>query len=233
MFHLGLGLGNWPRLVSRRAAPRRDLERDLPLISNFERYQRIASFYDLLDVPFEFARYRRIRPLLFRGLGGRILDAGAGTGRNFTFYPSGAEVVAIDNSPAMLARAERKLAATAANVQLRCMDVIRLDFPAAWFDAAVASFLFCVLADELQVPALQEVGRVVKPGGIIRLLEYTRPHAGVRRALTRLWDPWISWAYGASFDRHAERRVPEAGLRLVESRFVADELIKLITACPH
>ena len=76
-------------------------------LSNFERYQRIAWAYDLLDLPFEYGRYRKIRPLLFRGLSGRILEAGVGTGRNFPFYPPGSEVVGIDLSPAMLARAER------------------------------------------------------------------------------------------------------------------------------
>ena len=55
--------------------------------SNFERYQRIAWVYDLLDLPFEHTRYRKIRPMIFAGLSGRILDAGVGTGRNFPFYP--------------------------------------------------------------------------------------------------------------------------------------------------
>jgi hypothetical protein len=64
--------------------------------SSFERYQRIAPFYDLLDLPFEYFRYRRIRPLLFREMEGRILDAGVGTGRNFAFYPRGAKIVGID-----------------------------------------------------------------------------------------------------------------------------------------
>jgi ubiquinone/menaquinone biosynthesis C-methylase UbiE len=53
-----------------------------------ERYQRIAPFYDLLDFPFEHGRYRHIRPLLFTGLSGRILDAGVGTGCNIPFYPA-------------------------------------------------------------------------------------------------------------------------------------------------
>ena len=68
-------------------------------LSNFDRYQRIAWAYDLLDLPFEYGRYRKIRPLLFRGLSGRILEAGVGTGRNFPFYPPGSEVVGIDLSP--------------------------------------------------------------------------------------------------------------------------------------
>jgi len=199
-------------------------------LSNLERYQRIAWAYDLLDLPFEYGRYRKIRPQMFHGLSGRILDAGVGTGRNFPFYPPGSQVVGIDLSPAMLARAERRRATAVAPVELRQMDVTRLDFPDRHFDAAVATFLFCVLPDELQVAGMRELARVVKPGGVIRCLEYTRPSGGLRRAMTRLWEPWAYWAYGAGFDRQTERRAPEAGLNLFEARYVHDELIKLLGA---
>jgi demethylmenaquinone methyltransferase/2-methoxy-6-polyprenyl-1,4-benzoquinol methylase len=198
--------------------------------SNFERYQRIAWVYDLLDLPFEHTRYRKIRPMIFAGLSGRILDAGVGTGRNFPFYPPGSEVVGIDLSPAMLARAERRRRAAAAKIELRPMDVTQLEFPDRSFDAAVATFLFCTLPDQLQVAGMRELGRVVKPGGIIRCLEYTRPSRGLRRLLTRVWEPWVAWAYGAGFDRQTEKHVPQAGLQLFESRFVSDELIKLLGA---
>lgn len=195
-----------------------------------ERYQRIAPLYDLLDLPFEYRRYRHLRPLLFKDINGTILDAGVGTGRNFPFYPIGAKVLGIDLSPAMLERARRRLGEARADVELREMDVTQLDFPDQHFDGAVATFLFCVLPDALQTPALAEIRRVLKPGGIVRLLEYTRPTAPFRRALTKIWEPWVHWAYGASFDRHTERYVPAAGLQLTDSRFVIADLIQLITA---
>ena len=43
------------------------------------------------------------------------------------------------------------------------MDVTHLEFPDGSFDAAVASFLFCVLPDEVQMQALREIERVLKP----------------------------------------------------------------------
>jgi len=57
----------------------------------------------------------------------------------------------------------------------------------------------------------------------------------LRRVITRFWQPWIAWAYGASFDRQTERHVPAAGLEIVESRFVLDDLLKMLTlrAAPH
>jgi ubiquinone/menaquinone biosynthesis C-methylase UbiE len=200
------------------------------ITSNLERYQRIAPFYDLLDLPFEFRRYRALRRMLFQGLSGRLLDAGVGTGRNFPFYPAGSSVVGIDISPAMLARAERRRGQSRDAIELKQMDVTELAYPAGSFDAAVSTFLFCVLPDELQVPALTELGRVVKPGGPIRLLEYVRPSGTLRRVLSRVWEPWIAWAYGAGFDRQTEKFVPRAGLELIEARFVVDDLIKLISA---
>jgi demethylmenaquinone methyltransferase/2-methoxy-6-polyprenyl-1,4-benzoquinol methylase len=196
-----------------------------------KRYERIAPFYDLLDLPFEYRRYRRIRPLLFAGLSGRILDAGVGTGRNLEFYPHGANVVGIDFSPTMLAYARRRLAFSAsASVELKEMDVTRLDFPSDSFDGAVATFLFCVLPDDQQVVALRELARVVKPNGTIRMLEYVRPQGVLRRTIAAMWEPWMVWAYGAGFDRQTEKHIPEAGLELLEARYVVDDLLKLLIA---
>jgi ubiquinone/menaquinone biosynthesis C-methylase UbiE len=198
------------------------------MTSTLERYQRIAPLYDMLDLPFEYSRYRRIRPLLFDGLSGRILDAGVGTGRSFPFYPRGASVVGIDLSSAMLVRAGHRRALSSATIELRQMDVTDLDFPPACFDAAVATFLFCVLAHDQQVPALRELRRVVRPGGTIRLLEYVRPHGRLRRLSVAVWAPWVAWAYGAGFDRDTAAHVPEAGLELLDARFVVDDLMHLL-----
>jgi ubiquinone/menaquinone biosynthesis C-methylase UbiE len=199
------------------------------MLSNLDRYQRIARLYDLLDSPFEHGRYRHLRPLLFRDFSGRILDAGVGTGRNIPYYPASAEVVGIDLSPAMLARAEQRRMAAGAKVDLRQMDVTKLAFETGSFDAAAASFLFCVLPEDLQEPALLELARVVKKGGPIRLLEYVRPRGRARRAVAKLWEPWMAWAYGAGFDRNTEEHATRVGLEITQARFVVDDLIKLLS----
>ena len=58
-------------------------------------------------------------------------------------------------------------------------------------------------------------------------LAHGRP---LRRAIARLWEPWIAWAYGASFDRRTEEYVPEAGFEFVKAELVVDELVKLLIA---
>ncbi|MCP4384165.1 MAG: class I SAM-dependent methyltransferase [Hyphomicrobiales bacterium] len=191
-------------------------------------YSRVARFYDLLDLPFEYWRYRPIRRLLFDGVGGAVLDAGVGTGRNMPFYPPSGEVVGIDLSPQMLAQAHKRKARLGVAVELREMDVRATDFPDEWFDFVIATFLFCVLEDEDQQPALSELRRICKPDGEIRLLEYTYSANPVKRFVMRLWAPWVRLIYGAAFDRHTERYVAAAGLELVEERFVFQDIIKLL-----
>src|SRR5260370_22808791 len=173
------------------------------LTPNLARYERIAPFYDLLDRPFERRRYHALRPLLFQNLKGRLLDAGIGSGRNCEFYPPETIVSGIDTSPAMLARARRRCPILSAGGRLYRMDVTALEFPAASFDAAVATFLLCVLPESQQVPALRELDRVVKPGGLIRLLEYVRPRGALPRVVAAVWDPLHPRAFGAQFHRAA------------------------------
>ena len=193
-------------------------------------YRRIARFYDFLDGPFERGRYAPIRGGLFAGLAGRILDAGVGTGRNIPHYPAGAEVIGIDLSRAMLAQARRRRDALGRAVPLAAMDVLGTGFADASFDAVVASFVFCVLGPDQQRPALAELRRIVRPGGEIRLLDYTWSEQPGRRLVMGLWAPWVRWAYGASFGRDTWRHVEPAGLALVESRFLIDDVVRYVVA---
>ena len=48
--------------------------------------------------------------------------------------------------------------------------------------------------------------------------------------VSKIWEPWIAFAYRASFDRQTERHVSQAGLVLDGSRYVVDDLVKLICA---
>ena len=196
-------------------------------------YVHVASFYDLLDLPFEYGRYRPLRRTIFQGLSGTVLDAGVGTGRNMPFYPSGAEMVGIDLSPHMLLRARRRRDSLGVTADLREMDVTATGFPDASFDYAVATFLFCVLDDEQQLPALRELRRITKPGGEIRILEYAYSSRPLRRFVMHLWAPWVRWMYGATFDRQTEQYVEAAGLEVVEDRFLFEDIIKLLVLRPR
>jgi ubiquinone/menaquinone biosynthesis C-methylase UbiE len=132
----------------------------------------------------------------------------------------------------MLDRAKRRRDRLGKNIDLREMDVLATSFPDNSFDAIVATFLFCVLEPDQQAPALRELARICKPGGQIRLLEYTYSKKPFRRFVMRFWVPWVRRVYGAAFDRATERYIPEAGLVTIEMQFLYKDIIKLIVARP-
>jgi len=201
-------------------------------MSEQKTYNHIARLYDILDLPFEHGRYKPLRQVLFKGVKGDLLDAGVGTGRNFSHYPDDTKVTGIDLSPAMLARARWRKDKLGTAVELFEMNVLDLKFAAASFDSIVSTFLFCVLDNALQLPALKELNRVCRPGGEIHILEYAISEDPVRRFIMKLWAPWVRYAYGAEFDRNTEQYLDEAGLELVETRFLYKDIIKLLSVKP-
>ena len=197
-----------------------------------EVYARAAWYYDAFDYYWERKHYRTIRPTLFAGLTCRVLDAGVGTGRNIVYYEPDATVTGIDLSPAMLARATRRRDKAGRAVELLEMDVRRATFADDAFDAIVSTFLFCVLDDADQLPALKELARICKPDGEIRLLEYSYSKQPIPRLVMKLWTPLIAYLYGARFDRNTEQYAADAGLELIELRYLHADIIKLLVLRP-
>lgn len=103
---------------------------------------------------------RRSLELLALRPGERVLLIGAGTGADLPFLPAGVEALATDLTPAMLARARRKLRP---GMELRVMDGQRLELPDASFDAVVLHLILAVMPDP--VACLRETARVLRPGG--------------------------------------------------------------------
>jgi len=173
-----------------------------------------------------------VRKILFDGLKGDLLDAGVGTGRNFNHYPEDSKATGIDLSPAMLQRALLRKKRLNKSVNLLQMDVMSLDFDDNSFDSIVSTFLFCVLDDEHQLPALKELRRVCRADGIIHILEYSISKKPLQRFIMKLWTPWVRFAYGAEFDRNTEQYLDAADLVLVETKYLYKDIIKMISVQP-
>lgn len=159
---------------------------------------------------------------------GRVLEVGVGTGKNLVYHPSESDVVALDLSTEMMARARRKAERLQARVALELGDVQRLPHAEATFDTAVATFVFCSVPDPLL--GLREVRRVLKPGGRLLLLEHVLSEKKVLRQLMRSLDPIPFWVWGAHIDRVTVSNVREAGFRDVVDTDLSLDIVKLIEA---
>lgn len=196
---------------------------------SLRKYERIAPVYDLLDGFYEISWKARLRKHAFDGLTGRVLDAGAGTGCNIPFYPHEADVMAADLSPSMLARARRRADKHGRTVTFRETDLTATGLDDDSFDAAVATYVFCVIPEEVARGALMELARITKPGGTIRILDYCESQKPMVRAWTRVMSPWLNWAFAARYTARYEQHARDAGLVLEDSRHVMGDVVKLLT----
>jgi ubiquinone/menaquinone biosynthesis C-methylase UbiE len=193
------------------------------------RWNRQARLYDLLTAPMErMLGLARGRGWVFeRAAKGRVLEVGAGTGKNIAHYPEGATVVATDLSPGMLARAAEKTGNRSQAVRLVVTDAEDLAFRDGCFDRVVATCVFCTVPDPVR--GLREARRVLRPGGEVALLEHMRPRGRLGR-LFDLLDPIASRLMGPHINRRTLDNIRKAGLVVVEAQNVFSDWIKVIVA---
>ena len=195
-------------------------------------YERIAPLYDLASTLWEASWKKTVRPLVFEGLSGRILDAGIGTGLSIPYYPRNCSVIGIDLSDRMLKRAQRRAQALDRDVALSEMDLLKTTFPDRYFDYVTASFVLCTLSDADRLSALREFSRICRTNGEIRVLDYCLSRHPPMRLAMRCFEPWLRWAFNGTFNTRIEKYVEPAGLKLTESRHLVGDFVKLTVLRP-
>ena len=179
------------------------------------RYQRIASLYDKIESLME-GRFRPWRQKLWQSVRGTaVLEVGVGTGKNIEFWRANAEITAIDLTPGMLAIARERAMSLGWDADLRLGDVQLLEFPSASFDSVVATFVFCSVPDPVQ--GLREIGRVIRPGGQILLLEHVRIDRPVIGKMMDALAPIIVRLNGANINRRTIENIRIAGLQIEQA----------------
>ncbi len=193
------------------------------------RYQRLAPLYDVMEWMAERQHQPWRLKLWSLVRGPKVLEVGVGTGKNLPYYPPGLEITAIDLTPGMLVRAQKRAAALNVPVDLRLGDVQSLDFPTAHFDSGIATFVFCSVPDP--VLGLAELRRVVKSGGQVLLLEHMRPADPKISHILDYLNPVVVRLMGANINRPTLTNIQKAGL-IIERVESLDRLgiFKLIEA---
>lgn len=184
------------------------------------RHPIFAALYDLIQRPAEKQFLGSYRAYLAGGATGRVLDVGSGTGLNFAYYSSEAEIVGIEPDPYMLRRAQARADRLRRRVKLVAEGAEELPFPDSSFDTAVATLVFCTIPDPDR--ALREIRRVVRPCGQLRFLEHVRAKTPGWAWFQDLLTPvWKRIGAGCHPNRDVVAAIERAGFRIEELQHYA------------
>jgi len=189
-------------------------------------YDEIAPHYDKAMLPLDRWFLARLRETTFRYLpqDARILEIGAGTGRNFVYYPTNSLSVASEPSGEMLKIASQKKRSD--NIELIQSCAEQLPFADDSFDAAFSSLVFCSVVDPGEVFA--ELRRVVKSGGTVILLEHVRPN-GLLGPVFDLLNLITVPLFDDHFNRRTAQEAQTNGLHLIKVERSLLGIINLIS----
>jgi len=175
------------------------------------------------------------RRRLLHGLAGRVVEVGAGDGRNFGHYPpTVSAVVAIEPEPTLRARAAEAAREVAVPVTVLSGFADELPFEDGEFDAAVASLVLCSVPD--QAVALSELRRVLGEGGELRFYEHVIARRGPKRALLQLADRsglWPKLAAGCHPARDTAAAITAAGFDIVQCERISFRGAPIEPAIPY
>lgn len=162
----------------------------------------LAAGYDRLTAPAERLWFADQRRRLADGLAGRVLDLGAGTGAMWPHYAAVADdphVLAVEPDRAMRRRATTRATDLDLAVDLVGADGAHLPLRDASVDVAVASMVLCTVDDP--GGTLDELARVVRPGGEVRAFEHVAADGWRRRVQGAVAPAWARVAGGCRLTR--------------------------------
>jgi len=176
-------------------------------------FGRIAHRYDLLNRLLSLGQDARWRRLLAgRAVDARpslVLDVCSGTGDVALELARRAPTLACDFCLPMLARARAKAGARGLALPLHVADALRLPLATASVDAVTVAF--GVRNFEDLGAGLDELARVLRPGGVLLVLEFSRPR-GVLAPVLGWWASRVPPRLGRflSGDDEAYRYLPDS-----------------------
>ncbi len=168
--------------------------------------------------------------LAFACARGEVLELGFGTGLNvFHYPPSVTHVTALDCERMRPRQVERRIAAAPVPITAMYRDASHgLAFADESFDTAITTWTLCSINDV--IPALTEIGRVLRQDGTYLFLEHGRSDDPRVARRQNLMSPVVKMiGAGCQMNRRIDALITQSGLRIVTlDRFVMPETPRVL-----
>jgi ubiquinone/menaquinone biosynthesis C-methylase UbiE len=189
-----------------------------------------AALYDPVGASAERRWMGGRRRRLLAGARGAVLEIGGGTGANLAHYRDVDRVTIAEPDPFMRNKIDPKLEDARVPVEVSAAGAEALPFPDGSFDTVVSTLVLCTVPD--QEAALDEVRRVLRPGGRLLFIEHVRAAGSAARWQDRLEPLWRRLLGGCHPNRDTVAAIEEAGFEIetFESFYPPDPLSGLM---PH
>jgi len=192
------------------------------------KWDKAAANFDVMAGYGPEKRWEPYKREFFSHMGtGKVLLLAVGTGLDIPFLPEGRSLVGIDISDKMLEAAKPRVDAYQGDLQVQTMDVHDMPFEDNHFDQVFTSCTFCSVPNP--VKGLEQLRRVLKPGGELRMFEHTGSKYYPFRLMMNLMTP-LSRRVGPEMNRDTVANVEAAGFDMKQVSHVFLDVVKTIYA---
>ncbi len=190
-------------------------------------YDGAAKFFDILRSG-DSRRWSDVQKQFFSQLKGRVLYVGIGTGQEIVNFPPGLDIVAIDISEEMLKRAQDRISSYPGTIKPILMDAHATSFEDNSFDMVLTVCVLCTVEKPVQV--LEELKRVLKPGGTLVSFEHVQSRNPLFAWPLLLMNPFSLKLAGTSLIRDTAKNIRSAGYDLLVDSNVYLDIVKMFTS---
>lgn len=169
--------------------------------------------YDFFMLPLERLFLRKRRKKMFGNMEGKVLEIGAGTGANLSFY----DFKRISSYTVVDRKISDKLRKFKfpedKKIEFISSGVENLPFEDDYFHIIVFTLVFCSVEDPIK--GLNEVKRVLKADGEIYFMEHVMPEHGFMKTIFNKISPhWKKMANGCNLNRETADIIVDAGFEI-------------------